>query len=207
MEYVIDKRDYIKFESDIVASGCVNGLAVPKIYETSENVYFVFGDFEAIASDEISFGDIEVITEAIKKYMLNPNRIVFHPSCISKQNGVFTYHYLPSKRPLLYSSDDLRRYIVLGDSNKNIDNDAASGLLYLKTEKRAEKLSLKHTLVGNTPKCSIKLDFDGMVKISNTGILTVIDGKVKVNDTEISGTANLKKGDSIQFGNVETVYW
>lgn len=211
MEYVIDKKEYIKFESDIVVSGCVKGLAIPKIYETNENIYMLYEKHEILSQRDILPNAIDEIKENVKKYMLNPDRVVFHPNRISRVGRVYKFHYLPSRRPMLYDSEDLRRYLAFAPQNANAsggeNNNTSEGLIYFKNSGKSERLILKNTFIGCTPKCTVNIDFDGLVKISNNGNLTVLSGSVNVNGKVVQKNTELLRGDTIMFGGIEAVYW
>ncbi len=227
IDYVIDNKDFVQYEADIVMSGCIKELMLPKLYRENGKVYWVYHD-TLPNSGLKNYGATEIqdIKKCVKNYMLNPENIIFHPTRIYEDNGVTKYHYLPTNREILYSSNDLLRYINCENEvtdlenhsrgEKNDDNlqsiniDAEKNkqhFLFFVKEKRLEKLILNVSYVGRDSSYSIFGNFDGCISVTSDGILSIIEGEAHVNGSLVTKNSSLQKGDKIKIGSVEILFW
>ncbi len=229
MDYVIDKKDFVKHEADIVLSGCIKELLIPTMYEEEHIIYWAYsGEYARFSLWDYDDAEVYRIKNKVKNYMLRPDNIVFHPSRIAMEGGQYRYHYVPSKRLPLYHSDDLLRYLdseeqrlvdelcskasdcgICEESVSTVKDSSGkkqSHFLFFTKEKRLEKLLLENTRVGTSSSCSIYADCNGSLSISKGGELLVLEGEAFVNGKPII-KSRLLKGDRVQMGRSEFVYW
>lgn len=220
-EYLIHKKDLVEHEAEIVLSGCIEGLQVPKIYQEGLINYWVY-DFNeefAFLPDNLDkyenraglyekcLEETQIIKEKISRYMLRAGQIIFSPKNIDAGGESWRFQYLPSKEKPIYSCSDLLRHSMVGE----VVSDAGSlavpkNILFFKNQKHVEKLMLKQTIIGSDDRCTIKVDFDGSISIANNGVLSVLKGDIKVNDRSVS-QHQLEIGDIIRLGKTEIVYF
>lgn len=213
IEYIINKRDFVQCDADIILSGCIDILTAPKLYFSEDVVFWVYPSIEQpLDIKHYSIQRIEEARNKVSEYLLDPERIVFHPSRIEEDEENFYYHYIPSRKTnVLFHSNDLA--IRLNSQIKNPsgmpeeNRDKNTMGLYFKEDERYEKLLLKHNIIGRTVKCNILVDFDGTAKIDKLGVLTTSSPLVKVNGKSVEETIQLKKGDEIKFGDTTALYW
>lgn len=216
MDYLIDEKEFIEHESEIILSGCIREFLVPNIYRESGKIYWVYSDMKAASLGDYSNKDIRYIQSLTKNYMLNPEKIVFHPSRIFRQGEKWMYHYVPSTRDLMYRSSDLKRYLVLencaalDDTNEETVNISTirNHILYNKKTGKIEKLMLKNTFIGGR-RGKIDVDFNGELKIDCEGNVMLLSGEAFINQVLMEQQKNyrLNEGDAIQFSETELIYW
>lgn len=216
IEYIINKRDFIQCDADIILSGCIDILPPPKLYYSEDVVFWVYPSIEQpLNLKHYTTKNLEEARNKVTEYLLDPDRVVFHPSRIEEEKSKFLYHYIPSKKPnVLYHSEDLAVHLnsewksyqtIPEDYVKKGDKNTIG--LYFKEEERYEKLLLKQNVIGRTIKCNILVDFDGIATIDKQGLLSTTSAVVKVNGSEVNQTIQLKKGDEIRFGDTSALYW
>lgn len=222
MDYLIDEKEFIEHEAEIILSGCIQEFLVPKVYKELGKIYWVYPDMKSASLSEYTNNDIHYIKNLTKNYMLRPHNIIFHPNYIFNLDGKWKYHYIPSSRVVLYDSNDLKRYLIL-DDNKDTDHsdvlekkrsqtvisdNIPSHILYNKNTGEIEKLLLKHTFIGGR-RGKIHIPFDGELKIDNEGNLMLLSGQAYINKNliELKKYYSLQGGDRIQINQTEFIFW
>lgn len=216
IEYIINKRDFVQCDADIILSGCIDILPPPKLYYSEDVVFWVYPSIEQpLNLEHYGIKNLEEARNKVTEYLLDPDRIVFHPSRIEEENSKFFYHYIPAKRSnILYRSEDLAILLdselkgsqTIPEEFKKKGEKSTMGL-YFKEEERYEKLLLKQNVIGRTIKCNILVDFDGIATIDKQGLLSTTSTAVRINGAEVKDSIQLKKGDEIKFGETSALYW
>lgn len=237
MDYVIDSKDFVEYESEIILSGCIREFFVPTVYRENGNIYWVYHHSSDLASDLYSYTeeDLKEIIRKSKSYMLNPENIVLKPGLIFGEPGNWKYHYIPTGRKLLYDADDFKRFLMLErysvrNSGKNAGRnfaqnfgrnpeshsahqEAASSekihILYNPKTRQIHPLTLKKTIIGSRDDCNLHIDFGGELVIDRNGELSVRRGEVRVNRELLHPRREirLESGDKIKIGKTEIIYW
>lgn len=216
IEYIINKRDFVQCDADIILSGCLDILPPPKLYFGDDVVFWVYPSIEQpLDIRQYSVEKIEDVQNKVSEYLLDPERIVFHPSRIEQEDNQYYYHYVPSRKSVvLYSSEDLAIALNtqsgigrIGTDEPKKSGDSNIMGLYFKDEERYEKLLLKQNVIGRTIKCNILVDFDGSANIDKNGILSTESPLVVVNGKPVEHSIQLRKGDEIKFGDNSALYW
>lgn len=222
MDYLIDEKDFIAYEAEIILSGCLKNFLIPNIYREQGKVYWVYPECEGARLYDYTTEDISFIQRLSKSYMLNPNNIIFHPDYIFKNEGCWMYHYLPSRRRILYEDGDLKRYLALERRSaslpievRNAESVSAqsirsesSHILYNRNTGEAEKLLLKNTYIGGR-RGKIDVDFSGELKINRDGNVVLLSGEAYLNHRimELKKVYSLCSGDHIRCNQTEFLYW
>lgn len=218
IDYAIQMEDFLEYESEILLSGCLPELMLPKIYRHHESMYLVYEcdcvNSSTLADDLSDYDEeeIERIAHKARLFMLRPENIVFHPSRIYRMEGKWRYHYLPTRRKPLYEAADLRRYLMLGELNGDHPPECkgvgAKHALFFKEDGHVEKLFLKKTSIGKQETNNIVIDFDGQAVIDHLSGLTAVSGEVRLNHVLLTPHCQqrLKRGDILKFGAKEAVY-
>lgn len=220
---MIDEKEFIEYEAEIILSGCVKEFLIPKIYGEPGKIYWVYPDMEPSALTDYTNEDILSIQKLSKSYMLNPKNIVFHPDYIFRDEGRWKYHYLPTKRKLFYEDIDLKRYLALERDRflvptevgtkknilkKSLRKKQMTHILYNRNTGEIERLLLKQTYIGGR-KCKLDVDFSGELKISSEGSAMLLSGEAYLNFQmmELKKIYPLNSGDNILCDQTEFLYW
>lgn len=221
IDYRIDRKDFLEYESEIVLSGCIPQLSIPKRYREDETIYWIYDDDENESCffnfDVFSVSEAETLMSILKSYMLNPLHLVFHPRRIIKKGENWKFHFLPSRRRELYDIEDLKRYLLLKEfwdlseeTAKTAASDSAEKMhaLLLKHNQKIEKLSLKNTRIGSDSRCNIVIPFKGSALISRQSTIYVESGTVTCNHHVLENRVfyPLHFGDALSFDEIAAVY-